>query len=599
VLDSGVMPDDALTMSDEPGTQRRSSGSAHARRRAAAAAVVALAVPLAACLPLTSAGKLSGAVPAATSAAVPAPTNLLVGDQADFAGSTGGWSASGGTLARVTSPTDGSPGALAVTAHGSGGMSAWSATVSADAALSCTGSVTPLTVGSVATATAVVQGSSELSVETVLLFCDGTARGTVVWGPATTAGTGSWTTLAAAVGVAPTGTTGVVMGLVVDQTTAGEELVVGHAQVTATVPPSAGVDGPLTTAGNRIVQANGQPIQLRGVDLFGLEDAASDPTITAQDIADIRSFGATMVRVSLGEQLWLATSCAYDPSYAQTVAEVVKWITDDGMVALLDLHFSNPADLYATPAAAAQAAASGQCAAAGQMPMADTGATTFWKQVAAMFESNPLVAFDLYNEPYFVSSSVWLDGGSALDPNAGGPSTYPVVGMQQLYDAVRSTGATNLVVVSGPDWANEVPPALVAGTGIVYSVHAYTCPNGPPPTFGCTSDPTDPSSILGPWVSFSASHPVMVGEFGWPDQYQGTYNANVIAEAEHEGWSWDSFAWDGTPGSPWSLLQAGSQTPGPGSPYEPSPAGMPVLCAMAYQGAVTAPSPCSTAATVG
>lgn len=589
-------------MRKDMGTERRLPVLVATRRRrlAAVATVAVLTVPLAACLPLTSGGDVSGTAPAAaTAAAAPAPTNLLVGDQADFAGSTGGWSTSGGTMARVTSPTDGSPGALSVTAAGAAGMSAWSATVSTAAAVACTGSVTPATTGTVYTATAAVEGSTQLAVQPVLLFCDATARGGVVWGPATTVGSGSWTTLAAAVGVAPGGTTGVVMGLVVDQTSAGDQLVVGHAQLTGVTPPSAAVDGPLTTVGNAIVQANGQPIELRGVDLFGLENSASDSSITQDDIADIRSWGATMVRVSLGEQLWLANSCAYDPSYAQTVAQVVNWITADGMVALLDLHFSNPADLYATPAAAAQAAANGQCTAAGQMPMADVGATAFWQQVASTFAGNPLVAFDLFNEPYFVSSSVWLDGGSTIDPNPGGPSTYPVVGMQQLYDAVRGTGATNLVVVSGPDWANEVPPALVSGTGIVYSVHAYTCPNGPPPTYGCTSNPTDPSSILAPWVGFGEQHPVMVGEFGWPDHYQSTYVANVIAEAEQYGWSWDAFAWDGTPGSPWSLLQDGSTSSGPGGPYEPSPAGMPVLCAMASQGRVAAPSPCATATSAG
>jgi 3D (Asp-Asp-Asp) domain-containing protein len=571
------------------------------RRRWWAAAVVAVAaVPLAACLPVTAGGSGGGSTPSvqATATAVPAPHNLLVGNQADFATSTGGWSATGGTVSWVSTPTDGSTGALAVTASGAA-MSAWSATVSSDQLMACTGDVTPATPGTVYTGTAALQAETAgTGVQTMLLFCTGTAMGTLVWGPLTSVAATGWTSAQAVVGVAPAGTTGVVLGLVVADTSAGQRLVVGHAQVTGVVPPGP-VVGPLSTSGNTIVDGTGHVITLRGVDLFGLEDSGSAPADTEQNVADIRSWGATMVRVSLGEQLWLDTSCAYDPTYAQTVAQLVHWITADGMVALLDLHFSNPADLYPTPAAAAQAAADGQCATAGQMPMADTGAITFWKQVATMFASNPLVAFDLYNEPYFVSQSVWLDGGSAIDPNSGGPSTYPVVGMQQLYDTVRSTGATNLVVVSGPDWANEVPTTPLSGTNIVYSVHAYTCPNGPPPTFGCTSDPTDPSGILDAWESFSATHPVMVGEFGWPDHYQSTYMANVIAQAERSGWSWDAFAWDGTPGSMWSLLQTGSTTGGPGDPYEPSPSGMPVLCAMATGGAVAAPSPCATATSSG
>lgn len=522
-----------------------------------------------------------------------APTNLLSPAQADFTtASTAGWTVAGGIDARVASPTDATPGSLGVLATGTSGVSVWSAGVSG---AGCSGSLVPAIPGTVYAATASTEASLQgASVETVLVFCDGPRLGTVVWGPATAAGPAGWTGAAAAVAVAPAGTTGVVMGLVVASTSTDELLYVDRAQLTAQDPTSAVVDGPLTTVGNRIVQADGQPVVLRGVDLFGLEDSGSSPAASQASIADIRSWGATMVRVSLGEQLWLPNSCAYDPTYAATVQQVVKWITQDGMVALLDLHFSNPADLYPSPAAASQAAAAGRCAAAGQAPMADSGSVAFWQQVASTFASNPLVAFDLYNEPYDVTQPVWLGGGSAPDPNPGGPPTYPVVGMQQLYDTVRSTGAANLVVVSGENWANTVPTSLVQGRNIVYSVHAYTCPDAPPPATTCASDPTSPAGILGPWASLSAYLPVMVGEFGWPATDQSTYMANVIAEASRYGWSWDAFAWDGTPGSAWSLLQRSGTSSGPGGPFEPSPSGMPVLCAMAYQGAVTAPSPCAT-----
>ena len=69
--------------------------------------------------------------------------------------------------------------------------------------------------------------------------------------------------------------------------------------------------------------------------------------------------------------------------------------------------------------------------------MADSpGAITFWQEVATRYKDNPLVAFDLFNEPH-VPQSVWLDGGT-LRPPTGRPSH--AAGMQQLYDAVRGTG---------------------------------------------------------------------------------------------------------------------------------------------------------------
>jgi len=67
-----------------------------------------------------------GATMAATASPVAAsqPTNLLVGDQASFTNSTGGWVGTGATTSWVSSLGDSAPGALEVTATGGQGMSA-------------------------------------------------------------------------------------------------------------------------------------------------------------------------------------------------------------------------------------------------------------------------------------------------------------------------------------------------------------------------------------------------------------------------------------------------------------------------------------------
>ena len=57
--------------------------------------------------------------------------------------------------------------------------------------------------------------------------------------------------------------------------------------------------------------------------------------------------------------------------------------------------------------------------------------------------------FELYNEPHDVSWRVWKSGGDAGDG-------CQAVGMQQLYDAVRATGAENLVIIGGLDWAYDL-----------------------------------------------------------------------------------------------------------------------------------------------
>jgi hypothetical protein len=322
------------------------------------------------------------------------------------------------------------------------------------------------------------------------------------------------------------------------------------------------VAGPLHTSGNRILDANGAPVVLRGVNFFGLE-AGSSPTFLAQtDAVQAKQWGATMVRIALGQQLWLAGSCDYDPKYQAAVDQMVNWVTSLGMVAMLDLHWLSPGT---------------SCTTGGPRVMADDpGSIQFWQQVAARYAGNPLVVFDLYNEPHDISNSVWLNGGQVTDTSSG--IVYQAAGMQALYDAVRSTGATNLVFVSGTNWADTPPTTLVRGSNIVYAVHAYTCsiPWQVPPQC-TTANALDPSSILNRWLTLSQSEPVAVTEFGWPTPFDGTYMANVVTYAQHYGWSWSAFAWDGENSSAWTLL---AQVP-PGGTFQPSPAGMPILAALA------------------
>jgi hypothetical protein len=266
----------------------------------------------------------------------------------------------------------------------------------------------------------------------------------------------------------------------------------------------------------------------------------------------MRAWGATVVRVSLSQSFWLP-GCHQDPNYPNVVAAAVDAITAQGMVALLDLHTGHL----------------GECGPVGPQLMADTRSLTFWQQVAGRFKGNPLVAFDLYNEPHDVSDTVWLSGG----PVTSGGTTWTAAGMQQLHDAVRRTGATNVVVVSGNDWANRLPAKRVKGTGIVYGVHAYTCPV----SVGgkdCTADPSDPSPILDTWVGASSTVPVAITEFGWPSGTDGRYVRNVIAYADRLGWGWIAFAWDGSTHGTFNLLTD------VGATHQPSATGMPVLAGL-------------------
>ena len=216
------------------------------------------------------------------------------------------------------------------------------------------------------------------------------------------------------------------------------------------------------------MQANGQPVTLRGLVMPGLEQKGTlaGTGVSEQAVIEAKDWGANFVRVPLGEQFWLSSNCNYVPSYVSTVDQVVQWITSLGMVALLDLHTNTV----------------GGCQAGTEHNMADEAqAPTFWSEVAQRYgnpasaEYSPLVAFDLYNEPHNVSDAVWLNGGKTTDSVGG--QTYQAAGMQQLYNSVHAAGSENLVFISGLNWASTPPSTLVKGSNIVYAVHYYTCPN--------------------------------------------------------------------------------------------------------------------------
>ena len=90
--------------------------------------------------------------------------------------------------------------------------------------------------------------------------------------------------------------------------------------------------------------------------------------------------------------------------------------------------------------------------------------------------------FDLYNEPHDVTWKVWRDGGEVREsPGKGQPEiTYKTPGMQGLLNVVRKSGAKNVVVAGGLDWAYDLRGVVTGfaledhdGNGVVYATHIY------------------------------------------------------------------------------------------------------------------------------
>jgi len=212
---------------------------------------------------------------------------------------------------------------------------------------------------------------------------------------------------------------------------------------------------------NRFVDGGKRPVRLLGFNHAGGEYACVEgdgyfdtPDGAAPAEATVRAMRAwhvTAVRVPLNEQCWLglpAVPARYAGSgYRSAVRTFVARLNDAGIVAVLDLHRSAPAD--ATPAQQEQ------------MPDRDHS-PDFWRSVAAAFADRPAVVFDLFNEPFPYGEtgsrrawSCWRDGGCTLTSvNSGRP--YVAAGMNELIAAVRSTGARNVVLAGGIHWAEAM-----------------------------------------------------------------------------------------------------------------------------------------------
>ncbi len=178
------------------------------------------------------------------------------------------------------------------------------------------------------------------------------------------------------------------------------------------------------------------------------------------------------VRIPLNEDCWLNLNGVKlgGATYQSDIQTWVNLLLQNDIYPILDLHWTENNGAKAT----------------GQQPMPDAAhAPTFWGQVAAAYENSPKVIFDLHNEPYpdnnmeaTAAWTCWRDGGTCTGIG------YQVAGMQAMLTAVRNAGATNLVLLAGIEYANDLtqwmtykptdPAGNMAASWHVYPNSNYT-----------------------------------------------------------------------------------------------------------------------------
>jgi len=219
----------------------------------------------------------------------------------------------------------------------------------------------------------------------------------------------------------------------------------------------------LHVSGNRLLNARGAQVVLHGVDRSGGEYACVqgwglwDGPMSQSAVSAMKKWHINAVRVPLNEACWNGESYVNSKyrgaSYRKSVEAYVSLLNRNGLVAILDLHWTDGA--YTGPSAGCSSAQ-----AVCQKPMPDRAeAVPFWRSVARTFKHDDSVIFDLFNEPYPETAPgaseseawrCWLHGGHCTG------ISYYVAGMQTLVNTVRATGAKNVIMLGGLGYASDL-----------------------------------------------------------------------------------------------------------------------------------------------
>jgi hypothetical protein len=251
----------------------------------------------------------------------------------------------------------------------------------------------------------------------------------------------------------------------------------------------------LRVRGNQVLNTVGKPVWLQGLNVVSLEWTPTGESVLRSTLMAVDNWRANIIRLPVKEEYWFGKAPEQQDNgaaYRQLVDNVVTLAANRGAYVLLDLHrFRAPNQEHAA----------------------------FWKDAAARYKDHPAVLFDLFNEPHGTSWEVWRNGGFVPDKEtpadedaflsaeekAKAAKGFQAVGMQGLLNAVRETGARNIVVVGGLDWAYDLSGIANGfalddknGNGIIYATHIYPW----------KKDWQDKVLVI------AEKHPILVGEVG-------------------------------------------------------------------------------------
>jgi endoglucanase len=192
------------------------------------------------------------------------------------------------------------------------------------------------------------------------------------------------------------------------------------------------------------VNAQGQTLHLVGVNRSGsqymcvLDAGIFDGPVDAVSIRAMKSWHINTVRVPLNEDCWLGIN-GVNPAYSGlayrlAIEAYLARLNDAGLYVILNVCWNAPGKEQAT----------------GQHDMLDAShGYTLWRSIATAFRTHPGVLFDIYNEPHGLGRTT-NEQWSCWEKGCG-----EYAGMSGLVDTVRSTGAHNVILLAGLEWAAD------------------------------------------------------------------------------------------------------------------------------------------------
>jgi len=212
---------------------------------------------------------------------------------------------------------------------------------------------------------------------------------------------------------------------------------------TSNPPSNAGYP---SVKGTQIIDGNGTPLLLRGAQIpselnIGWKNGSRVAKVLNPSVfAAMHSWHMNALRLPIG---------AYNyqkPHYMTLLDQVVQEANQAGLYVIL----ANFEDKQA----------------GGGTAVLDQQGLTMWQFLAKHYQSNPMVMFDLINEPKYTSWNTWLNGGSGT------------VGVNQIIQAIRATGAKQSIVLQAgtaggksKEWATY--PGGVTDPNVIYALHFY------------------------------------------------------------------------------------------------------------------------------